>query len=126
MIIIMDMGANGFPIGDRPSWRVDFERALAVLKELPVGADSWTAHQPSSAMIAIALEIAANITKDLPHPLVAAGTDGTIQIKWQKSDLETSIFIYPDCTLEYLLRNFQGNRAGDLSISQVNDLLAEF
>ncbi len=78
-------------------------------------------------MIALARTVIAKIGRDLPSPIVAAASNGTIQLKWRKTDLEISFFIYPDNTLEYLYRsNYSGRKSGDLNLSAVNDLLAEF
>jgi hypothetical protein len=108
-------------------WQRELESALSKLRELPEGSDSWGPHCPSEQMIEAARIIIGNITKDLPCPIVAAGSDGTIQMKWRKSDFEISFFVYPDGTLEYLSRsNYSGRRSGDLSLSAVNELLAEF
>jgi hypothetical protein len=108
-------------------WQCELVNALSKLRELPEGSDSWSPHCPSEPMIQAAWAIIGKITKDLPSPTVAAGSDGTIQIKWRKSDFEISFFVYPDGTLEYLSRsNYSGRKSGDLSLSAVNDLLAEF
>ncbi len=115
-------------VHDNAKWSGDLDRALARLRALPDGTDSWSAHRPSDDMIETVRAIFKKINKDVPFPIIAAGTNGTIQIKWQKPDVETSFFIYPDGTLEYLRKSKRAGRssAGNLSLSQVNDLLADF
>lgn len=113
--------------GGDDGWRRNLEQKLESLKALPSGSDSWTPHRPSDEMIALARTVIAKIGRDLPSPIVAAASNGTIQLKWRKTDLEISFFIYPDNTLEYLYRsNYSGRKSGDLNLSAVNDLLAEF
>lgn len=77
-------------------------------------------------MVTLARQIVSRLDRDLPQPILAAGTDGTIQIKWQKSEMETSIFIYPDCSLEYLWKKNGRHGSGDLSVNQVANLFVDF
>jgi hypothetical protein len=108
------------------NWRAEFLHALMELTELPDDSDNWKPHRPSSEMIMLAHKLADSIHKDVPLPMIAAGTDGTIQIKWQKPDLEASIFVYRDGTLEYLSLSSQDRKSGDFQLSEINDLLSDF
>jgi len=112
--------------GTTESWRTEFLTALMQLKNLPEGADSFSPHQPSPEMFKLAVEVLNAINRDLPPPVIGAASDGTIEITWQKPDLEKSVFVYPDGTLEFLIRRNRTRESGDLKLDDVNQLLADF
>lgn len=66
---------------------------------------------------------------DLPIPMVAAGADGSIQIKWRRGGKEFSLFIEPDRSIEYLYvrdgRTFDGDISADRTARVLNDYLKQ-
>jgi hypothetical protein len=73
---------------------VYFLSELDKLEQLPEGTDSFTPHRPRSEVLKFARQIADSLKReDLLLPLVAAGSDGSLQIKWQKNARELSFFI---------------------------------
>lgn len=86
-------------------WRRYFDHKLEGLWALPEGSDNWSAHKPSARTMKAAQVVAANISRDdMPVPLIAAGSDGTIQMKWRRaSERELSFFVEADAAIEYLL-----------------------
>lgn len=101
--------------------------ALARLRELPQGLDNWSAHRPKEEVLRVAFDLAAHITRRIQPPIVTAASDGTIQMKWRTSDLEVSLFVCPDCSLEYIYRSkHSGRKSGNFSPNEVNSLLADF
>jgi hypothetical protein len=87
------------PIRNREagSWRESFLSELDKLEQLPEGTDSFTPHRPRSEVLKFARQIADSLKRDdMLLPLVAAGSDGSLQIKWQKDSCELSFFISAD------------------------------
>ncbi len=100
---------------------------LSRLRSLPEGSDSWSAHRPSEEMIEMARMLASRINQSKPAPAVAAGTNGTIQMRWHRPGAEVSFFVYPDRTIEYLYSGEgRGRKSGVLTPDLINELLAEF
>jgi hypothetical protein len=112
--------------GTTHSWRIESLTTLMKLKGLPEETDSFSPHQPSPEMFERARAVLNKINRDLPQPMIAAASDGTIQIKWQKPGLETSFFVYSDGTLEFLTLRHQKREAGDLRLDDVDQRLADF
>ena len=104
-------------VKNRDVWRSSFEQQLKKLQELPDGSDSWTPHKPSAGVINTAEKIATNITvENVPIPIVAATSEGGIQVKITRSEREFSYFVYPDQSVEFLFANGDpsGRRSGEL------------
>jgi hypothetical protein len=112
------------PFGDsRRSWRAHLFEALSELNQLPSGQDSWEPHRPLHDTFQKAHALAETIQRhDLPLPLVAAGSDGSIQIKWRRERRELSFFINPDAPTQYLfVKNSDPFVEGEVSqLSQIN------
>ena len=89
--------------GRDDEWRAHFRKELDKLEqELPSGTDSWHPHRPAHEFVDKANKVVASIKRhDLPNPYVLAGSDGSLQLKWRKSDKELSFFI-SDEGLSYL------------------------
>jgi len=83
-------------------WRAYFQSQLAKLqRELPEGADSFAPHRPTSHIVTLANQVANSLKRDdLPLPLIIAGSDGSLQIKWRKNR-ELSFFVSPEA-VEFL------------------------
>lgn len=93
------MGRGSIPIRscDARNWRQYFPTELDKLGRLPEGTDSFSPHRPHSEVLNVARQIADSLERDdLLLPLVAAGSDGSLQIKWQKDSRELSFFISSD------------------------------
>jgi hypothetical protein len=86
-------------------WRSSIGQKLENLRALPEGSDKWSAHRPTDRTLKTAQFIVAHISReDMPVPFVAAGSDGTIQMKWcHASDRELSFFVEADAVIEFLL-----------------------
>jgi hypothetical protein len=98
-------------------WRGYFNEHLEKLKDLPPGADSWSPHRPPADVLETAYRIAQMITRqEMPLPIIAAGSDGSVQVKWRNAKRELSFFIEPDRdhTVEYLLIEPDNIREGEL------------
>jgi hypothetical protein len=108
-------------------WRGNFSRSLSQLNKFG-GSGNFGPNQPTQEVIEIAARIPEDVKKGiLPFDsvLVMATSEGGVQIKWQDLHREFSIFIYPDRTLEYLLRDAEGeSTSGPLrSIDEVNEVI---
>lgn len=84
-------------------WRAYFLGELNRLqRELPESRDRWAPHIPNRRVVAIAHQILNAVKRDdLPLPLLVAGSDGSIQIRWRRHR-ELSIFVRPDDAVEFL------------------------
>lgn len=108
---------------DGEGWRSSLGQKLENLRALPEGSDKWSAHRPTDRTLKTASFIVAHISReDMPVPLVAAGSDGTIQMKWHRtSDRELSFFVEADTAIEFLLvRNGQVYDGEIQEMGQVN------
>lgn len=108
-------------------WRDRFISELAKLDRLPSDNGSLGPNKPSPDIIGIAYRIPEDVNRGkLPFPqVIAMGTsEGGIQIKWLSISCEFSIFIYPNRTLEYLLKDSEGRytSGGLTSVYQINTL----
>jgi len=108
-------------------WRNNFSRSLSELNNFD-GNGNFGPNHPTPEVIEIAATIPEHIKEGrLPFDsvLVMATSEGGVQIKWQDLHREFSIFIYPDRTLEYLLRDAEGeSTSGPLHfIDQVNEVI---
>ena len=87
--------------GDGGGWRAHFQAELNKLRrEFPEGQDSWMPHAPGTRVAAIANTYVDAVERDdLPLPLLAAGSDGSLQIRWRyrknSTTKELSIFVHP-------------------------------
>jgi len=121
------MGTSSIPLSDRgaASWREYFLSELDKLERLPEGTDSFTPHRPRPEVLNFARQIADSLTRDdLLLPLLAAGSDGSLQIKWQKDSRELSFFISSDGA-EFARVSSDGEiEEGPLHLAQANDLVA--
>lgn len=90
-------------------WRIHFMTELERLRrDLPEGSDSWRPHRPGSKVIEIAQKIVGSVQReDLPLPLLVAGSDGSLQIKWRFAK-ELSFFVSSDA-VEFLQVYPQGS-----------------
>jgi len=112
--------SNGFVFDKSGAgrWRGYFNEHLERLKDLPPGKDSWGPHRPDAAVLETAHQIAQMIRRqDMPLPIIAAGSDGSVQVKWRNATRELSFFIEPDehHTVEFLLIDPDHTRDGELS-----------
>ena len=84
-----------------------FSRELNKLHALPLGTDSWRAHQPPPAVFKMAQTIVDAITwQEMPLPCVAAGSDGSIEVMWRQNPRrELSCFVEPDVAIVMLVRD---------------------
>ena len=92
------MGRRSIPIrnSNAGSWREHLLSELDKLEQLPAGTDNFSPHRPRSEVLNFARQIADSLKReDLLLPLLAAGSDGSLQIKWQKDSRELSFFISP-------------------------------
>ncbi len=82
------------------------EKLASLQANLPSGSDSWTAHRPANDVVKTAKEVAerfvTSVRNPLPNPLIAATSEGGIQLKWSSGGREFSLFVYPDQSIEYL------------------------
>jgi hypothetical protein len=72
-----------------------------------------------------AAKIAASISRDdMPVPVVAAGSDGSIQVKWRNgAQRELSFFFNPDQTAEFVLIKNTEVKEGELERpNQANEI----
>jgi len=72
-----------------------------------------------------AAEIAASISRDdMPTPVVAAGSDGSIQVKWRNgAQRELSFFFNSDQTAEFVLIKNAEVKEGELERpNQANEI----
>ena len=121
------MSTSSIPLSDRgaSSWREYFLSELDKLELLPDGTDSFSPHRPSSEVLNFARQIASSLEcDDLLLPVLAAGSDGSLQIKWQKDSRELSFFISSD-GVEFVRVAPGGEiEEGPLRLAQANDLVA--
>ncbi len=108
------------------SWRVGLRRELEKLQHLPLeAADNFSAHRPSVTLMHRAAEIAASISRDdMPTPVVAAGSDGSIHVKWRNgAQRELSFFFNSDQTAEFVLIKNAEVKEGELERpNQANEI----
>jgi hypothetical protein len=90
-------------------WRAYFSKELEKLDGLPAGVDSWRAHKPPAGAFKMARAIVDAVTRaEMPLPFVAAGSDGSIEVKWRRNPKrELSCFIEPATTMVLLVRDGQ-------------------
>ncbi len=91
----------------RDAWRLHFSREIEKLHALPAGTDSYRAHEPKEGVFEKACVIVDAISRrDMPLPLVAAGSDGSIEVTWRRNKArELSCFIEPDVAVALLVRD---------------------
>jgi hypothetical protein len=116
--------------GNGNKWRDRFHQQLEDLKKLPPGSDSWSPHCPLSDVLTAAREIGEDVgRRGLFVSIVAATSDGGIQLKWQDPHRELSLLIYPNRSVEYLFFHRETNKreSGELlNVTQAGDLVSSF
>lgn len=115
-------------VKDREAWRSSLEQQLKKLQKLPDGSDSWGPHRPPASVISTAEKVAGNITvENVPLPIVAATSEGGIQVKISRSEREFSFFVYPDQSVEFLFvpnGDSSERRSGELKdFREINALI---
>ena len=115
-------------VKNREAWRSSLEQQLKTLQKLPDGSDNWSPHRPPASVISTAEKVASNITaENVPLPIVAATSEGGIQVKISKSEREFSYFVYPDQSVEFLFvpnGDPSGRRSGELKdFREINTLV---
>lgn len=124
------MARGEFPLDlmrlpDSTSWRTRLNTELTKLQLLPENADNFSARRPSVDLVARAAAIVASISRDdMPMPVVAAGSDGSIQVKWRRgAHRELSFFFNPDKTAEFVLIKNEEVKDGELKQpNQANEI----
>jgi hypothetical protein len=107
------------------SWRFRLNTELRKLQLLPDEADNFSARRPSPDLVMRAADLVGSISRDdMPMPVVAAGSDGSIQVKWRKgARRELSFFFNPDNTTEFVLIKNEQVRDGELrQPNQANEI----
>jgi hypothetical protein len=121
------MGTTSVLLSDRGNagWREYFLSELDKLELLREGSDSFSPRRPNSEVLNFARQIADSLKyDDLLLPLVAAGSDGSVQIKWQKDSRELSFFISSDGA-EFARVSSDGEiEEGPLNLAHAADLVA--
>lgn len=114
--------------GGGKRWKDHFNEQLHKLHYAPVDQGNWGPKKPESLVFGAAESIPSQVRKEsLPLPIVVATSGGGIQVRWDQSGVEFSIFIYPDNSLEYLLRSASGTRSGELRrIDEINDFVDRY
>jgi hypothetical protein len=116
-------------------WRGRFEHELRRLATLPEGSDSWTAHKPSDSVIWRAKNVADRFWREvardhISEQIVAATSEGGLQIKWSRPGRELSVFVYPDPnqSVEFLFvrRDQPMKKSGDLEPDQYETVIGLF
>src|SRR5437764_872630 len=80
-----------------------FREQLVRLAKLERGSDNWSPHRPSATALKTAQRIGEDTGRDhLFVSVVAATSEGGIQLKWQGAHRQFSLVLYPDQTMEYL------------------------
>ena len=118
------------PIGrtqgrDEP-WRIQFDQELAKLDKLPRDNGNLGPKRPESNVVGIASRIPKDVkpgTFSSNLVMLTATSEGGIQVKWHDPKREFSVFIYPDNTLEYLIKDIHGrHQSGTLrGLHEVNE-----
>lgn len=101
-------------------------KELAKLDQLPTDHGNWGPRRPSPSVIGVASRVLDDVKRGkLPFSsvMIAATSEGGIQVKWQDQRREFSLFIYPDSALEYFFKDVEGHsNSGSLSgMHQVNE-----
>lgn len=109
-------------------WRDQFGQELAKLDALSSESGNFGPNRPQADIIGIAARVPEDVKRgSLPFDkvIVMGTSEGGVQIKWQDWHREFSVFIYPDRTLEYLLKDAEGKfTSGPLrSVYQVNEVM---
>lgn len=120
------MGRSSIPIrnGNAGTWRDYFLSELSKLEQVPQGTDSLSPHRPRSEVLNVARQIADSLVRDdLLLPLVAAGSDGSLQIKWQKDSRKLSFFISFD-GVEFVCISLEIEEGPLGQPAQANELVA--
>ncbi|MGH7812527.1 MAG: hypothetical protein ACREQI_00790 [Candidatus Binataceae bacterium] len=88
---------------DRGTWLAYFQAELDKLqRSLPEGADSFSPRRPTKQILDVAQQIADSLKQEaLPLPLVVAGSDGSLEIRWRLKLRELSFFVSPQA-VEFL------------------------
>jgi hypothetical protein len=88
------------------SWREYFNRQVERFQTFDEGSDSWSPHRPKPYVVEAAKEVAERsvkvMTGSVPQLIMAATSDGAIQLKWSKPERELSFVVSPDYTIDYL------------------------
>lgn len=118
------------------NWRQSLDEELVKLAKLPEGSDSWTAHRPSPAVIKQAKDVADRFLShvadtQVSHQIIAATSEGGLQIKWCKPQRELSFFVYPSPEehIEFLFIRRDEHRAkksGELVPGQFDHIISLF
>jgi len=86
------------------SWRFRLDMELKKLQLLPDEADNFSARRPSPDLVMRAADIVGSISRDdMPIPVVAAGSDGSIQVKWRKGGASRTV-IFLQSRQDYRIR----------------------
>ncbi len=97
--------------GSDERWRIAFDQELAKLDNLPRDNGNFGPKRPESNVVGIASRIPKDVrpgTFSSDVVMLTATSEGAIQVKWHDPNREFSIFIYPDSTLEYLIKDTHG------------------
>lgn len=100
-----------------PTWRERLQQQLQKLEQLPPGSDSWSPHRPKAEILTAARQISEDVGRCGQFvSIIAATSEGGIQLKWQDLEKELSLLIYPDQTVEYLIvrRDREESQSGQI------------
>lgn len=110
-------------------WRERLQQKLQKLEQLPPGSDSWSPHRPKMEILAAARQISEDAGRCGRFvSIIAATSEGGIQLKWQDLQKELSLLIYPDQTVEYLFvrRDREERQSGQLpDVHRAGDFVSD-